>query len=157
MGEGQRATWQLESLLAFLSYNWDRGKKKKKDEWELRNFWRAQSRTSWPQNSLTHRNASLTQHLSTTCTGLWQESHALYHGRCQTQTPFQIEFLGKPRDNRETTEDTWSIWSLISTTSPAFNTKLQGKLRARKSRAWGGLRKSRHENLAQIWQRFCNY
>lgn len=28
MGEGQRATWQLEPLLAFLSYNWD-GKKKK--------------------------------------------------------------------------------------------------------------------------------
>ena len=47
MGEGQRATWQLEPLLAFLSYNWDG--KKKKDGWELRNFWRAQSRTSWPQ------------------------------------------------------------------------------------------------------------
>lgn len=46
MGEGQRATWQLEPLLAFLSYNWDG---KKKDGWELRNFWRAQSRTSWPQ------------------------------------------------------------------------------------------------------------
>ena len=27
MGEGQRATWQLEPLLAFLSYKWDEKKK----------------------------------------------------------------------------------------------------------------------------------
>ena len=155
MGEGQRATWQLEPLLAFLSYNWDG---KKKDGWELRNFWRAQSRTSWPQKQsdsheclphpapLHHMHRALVEK---PCIIPWalpdtDSTSDRVSGKTQRQQG----------DNRRHLKH---LKPLTSTTSPAFNTKLQVKLRARKSRAWGGLRKSRHENLAQIWQRFCNY
>ena len=155
MGEGQRATWQLEPLLAFLSYNWDG---KKKDGWELRNFWRAQSRTSWPQKqSDSHECLPHPAPLHHMHRALVEKPCIIPRALPDTDSTSDRVSGKTQRQQGDNRRHLKHLKPLTSTTSPAFNTKLQVKLRARKSRAWGGLRKSRHENLAQIWQRFCNY
>lgn len=82
------------------------------------------------KNSLTHRNASLTQHLSTTCRGSGRKAMHYSMGAAGTDS-VSDRVSGKTQkqqgDNRR------HLKPLTSTTSPAFNTKLQVKLRARKA------------------------